>query len=447
MVRLRFAPSPTGFLHLGNIRTALLNWLFARHHGGSFLLRMDDTDLQRSQETYGTAIKEDLLWLGLQWDRYEQQSHHKASYQKAIERLTKSGRLYPCYETPEELAEKRKKQTLLGKPPIYDRASLHSPHHEDRTPHWRFLLSLEPVTWEDQVRGRVSYHAKNLSDPIVVREDGSISYLLSSVVNDAEWDITHIIRGEDHVTNTAIQIQLFQALSAPVPCFAHVPLVHDLQGTKLSKRSGGEELSLRSLREAGILPVTVCSVLAALGTGHAPHVVTKLPDLIPSFCLEDYGRSSPSLDPAQFFSVNQNVFAHMTWEEVCTLCPSAASLSPQQWHILRDNITVKGDLEEWVACCTQTEKRFPRDTLCGTDFFLVIKEALKALDHLPPQTENFWKIWMEKVSAQVPFKGKALYLPLRLALTGKATGPQMHDLVRIFSRELLQHRLTLALTQ
>lgn len=445
MVRLRFAPSPTGFLHLGNIRTALLNWLFARHYSGSFLLRMDDTDLLRSQEIYSEAIQEDLSWLGLSWDHYEKQSHHTESYCKAAEHLKKSGRLYPCYETPEELAEKRRKQAFLGKPPIYDRESLHHPSPQGRVPHWRFRLSSEPVIWADAVRGTVSYHTENLSDPILIREDGSISYLLSSVVNDAEWNITHIIRGEDHVTNTAIQIEIFHALSSPVPCFGHIPLVQDIQGTKLSKRSQSENLSLRSLKDAGLLPVAICSVLAALGTGHAPLSVTKLFDLVSSFRLDAYGRSSPCLDPSQFFAVNQSIFAVMGWEEACRLFPSVKAISPIQWNIIRDNIVVKDDIEEWVACCTNQEKKFDFDSLCGSDFFLVITTALEHFPQ-PCSGEDFWKIWMNKVSAQISLRGKALYLPLRLALTGKSRGPKMHDLVKILSPELIQHRLGLAVS-
>ncbi|RMF74404.1 MAG: glutamate--tRNA ligase, partial [Alphaproteobacteria bacterium] len=297
-VVVRFAPSPTGHLHLGNVRAAVLNWLFARRHGGRFILRFDDTDPGRVREEYVTAIREDLAWLGLDWDEEIRQSSRIDRYRAAAERLKEAGRLYPCYETPEELALKRRVQRMRGRPPVYDRTALGLSEEErarleaeGRRPHWRFLLATDAaVEWEDLIRGHQRIDPASLSDPVLIRADGSFLYLLPSVVDDIDLGVTHVIRGEDHVTNTAEQIQLITALGGKLPAFAHFPLMLGPDGRPLSKRAG--DISLRRLREEGVLPLAVLALLATLGTGRAPESVTSREELIADFDIGAFSKAA-----------------------------------------------------------------------------------------------------------------------------------------------------------
>ncbi len=266
---VRFAPSPTGLLHLGNARTAVVNWLFARQQAGRLVLRLDDTDRQRSSTDFERAIREDLTWLGVRWDEEHRQSERAALYEAAFERLRARGAVYPCYETAEELEARRRAQLARGEPPRYDRAALApGARHADRPPHWRFLLPDGPIAFTDLIRGPVEVKLASLSDPVIRREDGTATYLFASIVDDLDLGISHVIRGEDHLTNTGLQLALAQALDGSAPAFAHLPLVQDIAGGKLSKRLGS--LSLRDLREEGIEPLAIVAVLATLGTGHAP---------------------------------------------------------------------------------------------------------------------------------------------------------------------------------
>jgi glutamyl-tRNA synthetase len=308
-VTVRFAPSPTGLLHLGNARTALVNWLFARKEGGRFLLRLDDTDRERSTAEYAAAIERDLRWLGLDWDAFHRQSDRFGQYDAAAARLRESGRLYPCFETPEELELKRRLMQARGRPYVYDRAALALSEAEraerlarGERPHWRLKLAHEPIVWDDLVRGRVEFHGANLSDPVLIRADGVPLYTLSSVVDDAELGVTHIVRGEDHVANTAVQIELFEALGAQPPAFAHLALIADAGGEMLSKRLGS--LSLAGLREEGIEPMAVNSLLAKLGTSDAVEPRLAPGDLVAEFDLAKFGRAQPRLDPAELLVLN-----------------------------------------------------------------------------------------------------------------------------------------------
>lgn len=294
---VRFAPSPTGLLHVGNVRAALFNWLFAHRHGGSFILRLDDTDVARCRPEYEAAIEQDLVWLGLGWDRKEKQSDRIAHYDDARDRLIAAGRLYPCYETPEELDFKRRRLLSQGRPPIYDRAALKlsqtdraSLEAEGRRPHWRFRLVSEEVRWDDLVRGPQHIDEASQSDPVLVRGDGSYLYSFTSVVDDIAFGVSHVIRGEDHVTNTAAQMQIFQALGAAAPAFAHLPLLVDAQGGGLSKRTGS--LSVQELRERGIEALAICALLARLGTADPVEPVTSLGTLVATVDLSRVGRAA-----------------------------------------------------------------------------------------------------------------------------------------------------------
>ncbi|MFK7839946.1 MAG: glutamate--tRNA ligase, partial [Bdellovibrionales bacterium] len=321
-VRVRFAPSPTGMLHIGNARTALITWLFARSQNGHFLLRIDDTDNERSKVEYEEAIEESLRWLGLDWDEKENQKNRLARYDEQIEMLKANGRLYACYETPEELSLKRKSLLSRGKPPIYDRAALELSDEQiagyeadGRRPHWRFKLLAEPIEWVDHIRGDVKFHGKDLSDPVVLREDGSPLYHLCSVIDDIDFNITHVVRGEDHVSNTATHVQMFEALADHVPDFAHLPLISDAEGGKLSKRLGS--LSIFDIRDnEGLEPMSVCSLLSRLGTSEPIEAFSDIDPLIESFGFDKFSRGTPKLDPDELLRLNAKIMHETDFESV-----------------------------------------------------------------------------------------------------------------------------------
>jgi glutamyl-tRNA synthetase len=309
----RFAPSPTGLLHVGNIRTALVNWLFTHHHGGQFMLRMDDTDTVRSTEAYATAIKIDLRWLGLGWDIFSRQSDRLSRYEEIKEELLEKGRLYACYESQEELEIKKKMQLSRGQPPIYDRAALKLTEaqkqrysQEGRKPHYRFLLQDESIRWEDLIRGATHFEGRNLSDPVLIRADGTMTYILSSVIDDMDFHISHIIRGEDHVSNTAIQVQIFQALHAAIPAFAHLALIKTKEA-EISKRTGG--FDIQHLRESGIEAMSICSLFAKVGTSLAPEPRSTLKALADEFNLGSFGRAPANYDPEELERMNHKWFS------------------------------------------------------------------------------------------------------------------------------------------
>ncbi|MGB0465044.1 MAG: glutamate--tRNA ligase, partial [Candidatus Puniceispirillaceae bacterium] len=307
--KVRFAPSPTGQLHVGNVRTALVNYLFARHHGGQFMLRIDDTDTERSTQAFEASIRDDILWLGMGWDCEDRQSNRLERYDDALARLVAAGRAYPCFETAEELGLKRKAQLMAGKPPVYDRAALKlTPEQiealkaEGKTPHYRFLLNHEQVSWTDLVRGDVSYHMSSLSDPVLMREDGRVIYTLASVVDDIDHGITTILRGEDHVTNSAAQIQLFEALGSPAPKMGHLALLAGMEGEGLSKRLGS--LSIAQLREEGIQSAAITSLLGRIGTSHPIEAFADMQPLIESFDMAAFGRSTAKFSHSELSQIN-----------------------------------------------------------------------------------------------------------------------------------------------
>jgi glutamyl-tRNA synthetase len=439
-VKARFAPSPTGLQHVGNIRTALINWLFARREGGHFLLRIDDTDRERSREEFARAIEEDLRWLGLTWDSRARQADRLAVYQAAADRLRASGRLYPAYETPEELEYKRKRQLARGRPPIYDRASLHLSEDdrrrleaEGRRPHWRFLLDAEKVGWDDLVRGRVEMQADHMSDPVVVRADGTFPYMLPSTIDDMDFGITHVIRGEDHVANTAVQIQMFRALGAEPPAFAHLPRLTDISGQGLSKRLGS--MPVRGLREAGIEAMALNCYLARLGTGDPAQVRLSLEALASEFDITRYGRAMPKLDEGQLQHLNQQMLHESPYEAVA---PRLAALGLKRadrafWEAVRPNLHRLADARFWYD-------------VCFGEVVPVIDDqefALSAARLLPPEpwNEATWDTWTRAVKADTGRKGKELFLPLRLALTGRPHGPELRALLPLIGRAAAEHRL------
>jgi len=436
-ITVRFAPSPTGLLHVGNARVALVNWLLARAGGGRFVLRYDDTDTERSRPEYAAAIAADLAWLGLDWDSEARQSARLDRYAEAALRLKAAGRLYPCYETPEELDFKRKRQLARHQPPVYDRAALKLDDSErarleaeGRRPHWRFLLEHCEERWDDLVRGASHTHAATLSDPVLIRADGSFLYTLPSVVDDVDLGISHVVRGEDHVTNTAPQIQLFRALGAAPPAFAHLPLLVDSAGQGLSKRLGS--LSLRDLREQGYLPMAVASLLAKLGTSDAVECRHRLADLTAEFDLGHFSRATPRFDPHELDLINARLIHGMEWDEARALA-GLADGGPEFWDAVKGNLSRLADAAEWLAVVNGP---------CAP----VIEDAAftgQAAALLPPEPwdQNTWGSWTRAVALVTSRKGKALYHPLRLALTGREHGPELKTLLPLVGRARAEKRL------
>lgn len=439
-VKTRFAPSPTGRLHVGNVRTALMNYLFAKKAGGAFLLRLDDTDAERSTEEYAEAIQEDLSWLGLQWDALYRQSQRKAIYEAAAERLRLSGRLYACYETAEELELKRKLQLARRKPPVYDRASLdlsesekRKHEAEGRRPHWRFLLDQRHVDWRDGIRGPVSIDCASLSDPVLIREDGTPLYTLPSVVDDGEMEISHVIRGEDHVANTAVQIQIARALGYEPPSYVHHALLTGASGEALSKRLGS--LSILELRQRGFEPMAVASFLAKLGTSAAVEPRHSLAALIAELDLAAFSRAAAKFDPAELAQLNAK-FLHATpYDEIAPRLAElgVAGAGEAFWEAVKPNLAVLKD-----ACDWRRVVRGPLEPVIEDADYLA--EALAALPEAP-WSEDSWGEWTAALKAKTARKGKSLFQPLRLALTGRDHGPEMKNLLPLIGPERARRRL------
>lgn len=441
-VKVRFAPSPTGRIHVGNVRTALMNVLFARGQGGQVLLRIDDTDLERSTAEYEQGIKDDLTWLGLHWDETFNQSHHFDRYEAAKARLVEAGYLYPCYETEEEIDRKRKIQRAQGKPPVYDRAALNltdadraALEAEGRKPHWRFKLSGGRIEWTDLVRGPSHIETSSVSDPVLIRADGSYLYTLPSVVDDLEAGITHIIRGEDHVTNSAAQIEIFEALGGKgaSPRLGHHPLLMGKDGEKLSKRIGS--LSVKGLREdEDIEPMAVLSLLAKLGTSDPVEARGSLEALASDFDLGKLSRTPARFDPADLERLNAKLVHEMTYPDVKDrLAALNADSGEAFWNAVRDNLVRVRDVAEW------------RQLIDGP-VTPVIEDAgfaKAAADLLPegPLDQTSWSTWTGAVKDATGRKGKDLFMPLRLALTGQPRGPEMAVLLPLIGADTARARL------
>ena len=438
-ISVRFAPSPTGRLHVGNARVALINWLFAKKQGGTFVLRIDDTDRERSQADHEQAIYDDLTWLGLVWDRREAQSERFARYDEATAKLKADGRLYACYETPEELDYKRKRQMARHQPPVYDRAGLALTAEdrakleaEGRQPHWRFRLDASDVRWDDLVRGACHYNAEHLSDPVLIRADGSYLYTLPSVVDDAEMAISHVIRGEDHVTNTAVQIQIFEALGAKVPGFAHLPLLTDAKGEGLSKRLGS--MSLGDLRESGLEPMALNSLLAKLGSSDAIAPRHSLGELLAEFDMAHYSRATPKFDDNEMEHLNARLLHEMPFAEAAPRLVQAGIPGDEAfWLAVRPNLKRFNDARDWWH-------------IVGEEVTPVVEDSGflgAAADLLPPApwSVETWKAWTSAVQQATSRKGKELFHPLRLALTGRENGPELKTLLPLIGPDRAAARL------
>jgi glutamyl-tRNA synthetase len=444
-VKVRFAPSPTGKLHVGNVRTALVNWMFAHSfredggQGGSFVLRIDDTDLARSTPEFEQGIEDDLTWLGLVWDERHNQSKRFDRYEEAAARLKAAGRLYACYDTSEELDRRRKVQLSRGLPPIYDRAGLAltdaekaAYEAEGRKPHWRFKLDGRRVAWEDLSRGHAEVDTASMSDPVLIREDGLFLYTLPSVVDDIDMAITHVIRGEDHVTNTGAQIEIFEALGGPVPEFAHMPLLVGEDGQALSKRLGS--LSIAEMRDKGYEPIAITSHLGRIGTSDPLEVGESIDALGASFAFAKMGRSPARYDTADLDRLNAQALHAMPYAVAQPrLVELNADLGETFWNGVRGNLQKFADVIEMA-----TMVRGPVTPIIEDPAF-----AQAALAALPEAIdETLWPVWTAAVKEATGAKGKALFMPLRLMITGQAHGPDMATLAPMIGRERIVKRLS-----
>jgi glutamyl-tRNA synthetase len=430
MTVTRFAPSPTGLLHVGNLRTALFNWLIARAAGGRFILRFDDTDPERSKAEYTAAIREDLRWLGLHWDREEHQSARLDRYAAAADRLRAAGRLYECFETPQELELKRRSQLAMGRPPVYDRAALVLSDAEraalraERPGHWRFRLDRERIEWDDRIQGPVSIDAASLSDPVLIRGDGQVLYTFASVVDDTGMGVTDIVRGADHVTNTATQIQIMAALGHGAPAFAHHSLLTGAAGEALSKRLG--TLSLRDLRAAGVEPMALISLMARLGSSDPVELRAGLDAVIVGFDVTRFGTAPVRFDPADLDPLTARWLAGQPVAAVAADFAALGVTEPDAariWDVIRGNVSTRADIAAWVGLIR--DGAAPRIAPEDADFVA----AALALLPPPPWGETAWADWTGAVRAATGRKGKALFMPLRKALTGRDDGPDMATLM------------------
>ncbi len=435
-VRTRFAPSPTGLLHVGNAKLALVNWLFARQQGGRFLLRLDDTDTERSTPEFAAAIERDLRWLGLDWDERIRQSDRHDLYAAAVERLKADGRLYPCYETPEELERRRRLQRARGAPPVYDRAALKldagqraALEAEGRAPHWRFRLSDGRIGWTDLVRGPVEIDLGSLSDPVLLRADGRPLFTLTAVVDDIETGMTHVVRGEDHVANTAAHVDIFAALGATPPAFAHLALLVGADGAPLSKRLGG--LSLAALREEGIEPAAVTALLARLGSADPVEPLADLAPLVAGFAFDRLGRAPARFDPAELRALNAQIVHELPFEAVAGRLPAGADAV--FWEAVRGNLERVADAADWWAVIHE-----PLDPVIED---AAVTAAAAALLPQGEPAEADWGPWTKAVAAQTGAKGRGLFMPLRLALTGRPHGPELKKVLPLIGRDRALARL------
>jgi glutamyl-tRNA synthetase len=431
MTTTRFAPSPTGYIHVGNLRTALFNYMIAAKNGGTFILRIDDTDPVRSEEKYVDAIKQDLEWLGLTWDKVERQSARMDRYAETADQLREMGRFYEAFETPTELDLKRKKKLNMGKPPVYDRSALALSDAEKDAMRaergngvWRYKLDHERIEWADGIVGDISIDAASVSDPVLIRGDGQVLYTLASIVDDTDMGVTNVVRGSDHVTNTATQIQMIRAIGGTVPDFAHHSLLTGPQGESLSKRLG--TLALRDLREAGVQPMALLSLLARLGSSQPVEVRSSLEELIEGFDISQFGSAPTKFDADDLYPLTaryNHTLPLSAVQDRITALGVPADQAERVWDEARENITVLSDLSEWSDLAQNGAD--PIIEAGDEDF---IAQAMKMLPD-GPYTDTTWGEWTTAVKEATGRKGKGLFMPLRKAVTGRERGPDMASLM------------------
>ena len=437
-MKCRFAPSPTGLLHVGNVRSAILNWAFAKKNNGEFILRIDDTDLSRSTKEFELKIKENLSWLGLDWNKTFNQSQRIKSYEIKIEKLKEEGRLYPCFESTEELSLKKKSLLSSGKPPIYDRSALSLDENDINEkikiglkPHWRFKLDENLIKWDDSIKGEVRFDPKNLSDPILIREDGSLLYHLPSVIDDIEENISHIIRGEDHISNTAFHIQIFKALNNKVPIFSHHPFLTDEDGKGFGKRIGS--LSIENLKTEGFEEISILNYLINIGSSEDIKPEIELKNILNNFDIKNISNSSSKFSYSVLKSLNSNILKNYSFEQIekkITIKSKNVDIK-KLWVFSKNNIEFLKDIENWYKNLTSVinlnDYNFPEK---------LIEVAVETIPNEPFDYDT-WDIWVKLVSDKTGLKGKQLFMPLRIILTGKDKGPELKNLLPILDKQTI----------
>ena len=436
----RFAPSPTGRLHIGNARSAILNWIFAKKNNGDFILRIDDTDIERSKDSYIELIKKDLQWLNLSWSKTFKQSERKKIYNKRIEELKNNGRLYPCFESQEELLLKRKSLLSSGKPPIYDRSSLKLSEKEKENylakgtkPHWRFFINEKKIYWNDLIRGEVSFESENLSDPILIREDGSLLYHLPSVIDDISENITHIIRGEDHISNTAFHIQIFEALKSNSPTFGHHSLLIDKEGKGMSKRMNS--FSIDDIQKKGFENLTILNYLSTIGTSNNLTFETEVSKLIELFEISDLAKSTAKFNEDDLIKINSNILKKIEFKEASNKLKkiNIHKSNEEFWNLIKNNINFLNEAIEWWAIVND-DKIYINDK---NDFLIQCASVLPS----EPYDINTWEDWLKEIKKLSKKTGKDLFMPLRMALTGKKNGPEIKYLLPLLTKAQIIKRL------
>ena len=436
----RFAPSPTGRLHIGNARSAILNWIFAKKNNGDFILRIDDTDIERSKDSYIELIKKDLQWLNLSWSKTFKQSERKKIYNKRIEELKNNGRLYPCFESQEELLLKRKSLLSSGKPPIYDRSSLKLSEKEKENylakgtkPHWRFFINEKKIYWNDLIRGEVSFESENLSDPILIREDGSLLYHLPSVIDDISENITHIIRGEDHISNTAFHIQIFEALKSNSPTFGHHSLLIDKEGKGMSKRMNS--FSIDDIQKKGFENLTILNYLSTIGTSNNLTFETEVSKLIELFKISDLAKSTAKFNEDDLIKINSNILKKIEFKEALNKLEkiNIHKSNEEFWNLIKNNINFLNEAIEWWAIVND-DKIYVNDK---NDFLIQCASVLPS----EPYDINTWEDWLKEIKKLSKKTGKDLFMPLRMALTGKKNGPEIKYLLPLLTKAQIIKRL------
>lgn len=433
----RFAPSPTGLIHIGNARTALLCYLIARKNGGKFMLRLDDTDIKRSKEEYAQAIQNELKWLGLNWDMFAKQSERLDRYKEITDKLVADGLLYPCYESEQDLDVRRKMLISRGLPPIYDRAALLLTNAKKAEfaekgikPHWRFKLDhAKTISWDDEIKGHISFEAKHLSDPVLIRADGTPTYMLPSAIDDMDFAITHVIRGEDHVSNTAIQIQLFEAMGCKIPFFAHSALMKAKDG-KISKREGGYDIA--TMRNDGIEVMTINSFLARLGTSDPVEPRASMQELIDIFDIKRFTKNAAIYEYVELERLNPKIIHKMSFEDVKSR-EELKGVDEDFWESVKTNLNTVAEIKDWWQICKETLTPIIDDK----DFTTQASELLPT----GKWDENTWNQWTTKVKEVTGKKGKDLFMPIRKALTARDNGPELKLILPLIGIEKANARL------
>jgi len=436
----RFAPSPTGLIHIGNARSAVLNWMHIKNKGGEFILRIDDTDTERSKLKYKEAIKNDLNWLGITWSKTFNQSDRKNIYQEKVKELKQKKRIYPCFETPEELSLKRKILLTAGKPPIYDRSALQLTEKEiqkkidqGKQPHWRFKLEYKIIEWDDLIKGKVSFDSKNLSDPILIREDSSLLYHLPSVVDDIEEKITDVIRGEDHITNTAFHIQIFESLNAEIPFFGHHPYLIDQEGKSFSKRLGS--LTIQQLKDRGFENITLLNYLLSIGTSKNLSNEKNIKNLINDFDIKNLATYSPKFSQEVLEILNKEILQTLEFSEVKQKFAdmNLMNITEDFWVFVKNNINFFSEVMNWWNIIHSKE-------VYSSNEVSYLKVAAQLLPEEPFDIST-WNKWTSEIKIKTGRIGKELYMPLRLALTGQTKGPELMYLMPLLKREHVLKKL------